>query len=74
MDRECRFEQQPLYCDECGAYVGVLGTCEDHAWCDNCHLKSLRQYEQGERYGYDLVYSPQHEKGKPPMHDAKIPK
>jgi hypothetical protein len=70
---ECKFDLVPLYYDECGAYVGVLGTCEDRAWCDTCHSRSLRGYEAGDRYG-DLVYSPQYEKGKPPMQQAKVPK
>lgn len=68
---ECKFELEPLYCGECGAYIGVLGTCEDVGWCDNCHSRSLRNYEAGDRFGYDLIYSPQEERGKPPMHTAK---
>jgi len=71
---ECKFDLVPLNCDECGAFVGVLGTCEDHAWCDACHSKSLQNYDAGDRRGYDLVYSPQYEKGKPPMQQAKVPK
>lgn len=70
---ECRFEQQPLLCDWCGAFVGVLGTCEDYAVCDACQSRDLRDYDNGARRGHDLVYSPQFEKGKPPMLAAKIP-
>lgn len=71
---ECQFELQPLYCGQCGAYVGVLGTCEDFAVCDTCQSKDLRDYEQGARRGHDLIYSPQQEKGKPPMHVGKLPR
>lgn len=70
---ECQFEQVPLNCDECGAFVGVLGTCDDHAWCEHCNSKVLREHDKGMRSGYDLVYSPQEEKGKPPMHVTKVP-
>lgn len=69
---ECRFEQQPLYCTNCSAYIGVLGTCDDFAVCDNCQSRDLYKYEEGARRGHDLVYSPQFEKGKPPMHAAKV--
>lgn len=69
---ECKFELQPLYCDECGAYVGALGTCEDRAWCNACNSKVLKDYNIGKRNGYDAVYSPQFEKGKPPMRQGKV--
>lgn len=69
---ECKFELKPLYCDQCGAFVGVLGTCEDFAVCDTCQSRDLTDYENGARRGHDLVYSPQFERGKPPMHVAKI--
>lgn len=71
---ECKFDLQPLYCGECGAYIGTLGTCDDFAWCERCNSKRLRAYEAGARSGHDLVYSPQYEKGKPPMHAAKVPR
>lgn len=69
---ECKFEQQPLYCGQCNAYIGVLGTCEDFAVCDKCNSRDLRDFETGARHGHDVVYSPQFEKGKPPMHAAKV--
>lgn len=72
MSGECKFDLQPLNCDECGAYVGVLGTCEDFAWCERCNSKMLRLYDSGARSGHDLVYSPQYEKSKPPMRAAKV--
>lgn len=68
---ECKFEQQPLNCIDCGAFIGVLGTCEDFAWCERCNSKRLNT---GERSGHDIVYSPQEEHGKPPMHAAKVPR
>lgn len=33
---ECRFELVPLYCIDCGAAIGELGTCDDRAWCRVC--------------------------------------
>jgi hypothetical protein len=72
MNNECRFELQPLYCGSCGAFIGSLGTCEDYAVCDRCQSQDLKDYENGARHGYDLVYSPQFEKGKPPMHVGKV--
>lgn len=71
-EQECKFELQPLNCGQCGAFVGVLGTCEDYAFCDNCQSRDLRHYEDGDRRGHDLVYSPQFENGKPPMHVGKV--
>ena len=70
---ECKFELHPLNCAQCGAFIGVLGTCEDYAVCDRCQSQDLRDYANGARRGHDLIYSPQFEKGKPPMHVAKIP-
>jgi hypothetical protein len=61
---ECQFEQQPLYCSDCGAYIGVLGTCEDFAQCDRCASRILRQYDEGARQGFDVVYSPEYEETK----------
>lgn len=72
MESECKFELAPLNCSECGAYIGVLGTCEDSAWCERCNSKALRAYDEGARSGHDLVYSPQNETGKSPMLAAKI--
>jgi DNA-directed RNA polymerase subunit RPC12/RpoP len=70
---ECKFDLQPLYCDECGAFVGNLGTCEDHAWCERCNSRILATLEV-KPSGYDLIYSPQEERGKPPMQVGKIPR
>lgn len=71
---ECQFELQPLTCMECGAFIGDLGTCEDAAWCERCNSVRLRAYEDGARSGHDIIYSPQFEKGKPPMLAAKVPR
>lgn len=69
---ECRFEQQPLSCCQCSAFIGVLGTCEDFAVCDKCQSQDLKDYDSGARRGHDLVYSPQDESGKSPMQVAKV--
>lgn len=71
---ECKFEQEPLNCIDCGAFVGVLGTCDDFAWCEMCNSKRLSAYDANARSGHDIVYSPQEERGKPPMHAAKVPR
>lgn len=71
-DNECKFDLQPLYCDYCGAYIGVLGTCEDYALCDTCQSRDLKHWDEGARRGYDLVYSPREEKGKAPVHTGKV--
>jgi hypothetical protein len=71
---ECRFELQPLYCLECGAATGLLGTCDDAVWCERCNSARLRAYDEGARTGHDLVYSPREETGKSPMHVAKVPR
>lgn len=73
MTNECKFELQPLYCIDCGAFVGDLGTCEDFAWCEQCNSKRLSALGE-ERSGYDMIYSPQEEKGKPPMRASKVPR
>lgn len=56
---ECRFELQPLYCSECGAYIGVLGTCEDDAWCEACNSKALQaeSNKPDARSGSDWIYN-----------------
>lgn len=35
---QCQFEIKPLYCDDCGAYIGEEGTCQDYATCRNCAI------------------------------------
>jgi hypothetical protein len=59
-DGECRFELGPLSCSECGAFIGVLGTCEDSAWCEKCNSKTLAATlnDPNARSGSDLIYSP----------------
>lgn len=73
-NEECRFELQPLYCLECRGATGILGTCEDAVWCEQCNSVRIRAYDEGARSGHDIVYSPQEERGKPPTHAAKIPR
>lgn len=68
-DNECRFELQPLYCIDCGAFIGNLGTCEDWAWCERCNSRRLAHAKKS---GYDVIYSPQEEKGKPPMRASRV--
>lgn len=68
---ECKFDLQPLSCIDCGAFIGDLGTCEDLAWCEACNSKRLDAYGM-KRSGYDLIYSPQEEHGKPPMRVNKV--
>lgn len=35
---QCQFEIGPLYCGDCGAYIGEEGTCRDYATCKKCAI------------------------------------
>lgn len=73
MSEECRFEQVPLNCSQCGAFIGTLGTCEDVAVCDTCNTKAQRKFSPDTKTtGFDVIYSPQDEDGQSPLKKGKV--
>jgi len=54
----CRFEERPLYCNECRSFIGELGTCEDHAICRNCEKTQYGTPREVKRKS-DVIYSPE---------------